>query len=123
MEFYILWNKILIMEKRDIVKAVGLNIKKLRKASKLTQEQLAAESGLSTDTISSIERGKISPTVFTLHQIARALKIENYELITCSDAADKKQYINEFYNLIRNRSPQECEDILLALRLLLPPEK
>ena len=123
MEFYILWNKILIMEKKDIVKAVGLNIKKLRKASKLTQEQLAAESGLSTDTISSIERGKISPTVFTLHQIARALKIENYELITCGDAADKKQYINEFYNLIRNRSPQECEDILLALRLLLPPEK
>lgn len=58
-----------------------------------------------------------------LHQIARALKIENYELITCGDAADKKQYINEFYNLIRNRSPQECEDILLALRLLLPPEK
>lgn len=53
---------------------MGLKIKERREELRMTQEELAAKSGLSRQTISSIETGKYdNVTVGTLAAIATAL--------------------------------------------------
>ena len=54
-------------------KAVGAQIRKLRLAHALTQQELAEAVGVSTESLSRAERGAILPTVRTLGRIAEAL--------------------------------------------------
>ncbi|MBR1907821.1 helix-turn-helix transcriptional regulator [bacterium] len=55
------------------------NIKYYRNLRNLTQEQLAELSGVSTDYISELERGKKVPSIKRLDYIAHALNIEIYK--------------------------------------------
>ncbi len=52
-----------------------LKIRDVRKAQKLTQEDLAAAIGTSQSNVSEIEKGKHNPTLETLSKIADALKV------------------------------------------------
>ena len=53
---------------------MGYMIKEMRKAAKLTQEELAAKSGVSRGTISALENGTTKTTTTkTLVNIAKAL--------------------------------------------------
>lgn len=54
---------------------LGQNIRKLRKKSSLTVEQLALETGLTYSQISRIELGKIKTSAYTTYLIAKTLKI------------------------------------------------
>lgn len=56
-------------------KLIGLQVRHLREAKKISQEQLANQAGLSTGTIGKIERGLINPKTETLIRIARELEI------------------------------------------------
>lgn len=60
---------------------LGLSIKGKRMAQGLSQERLAELSGLHRTYIGQLERGKKSPTVNTVFDIAKALKILPSELI------------------------------------------
>jgi transcriptional regulator with XRE-family HTH domain len=60
---------------------VGQRVRELRLAYRVTQEQLAERAGLSYKFIGEIERGKANPTIDTLYEIARALRIEVHELL------------------------------------------
>lgn len=64
------------------VKALGEKIKYFRKQRKLTQVELAVIIGISTGYIGSIEQGLRSPSLRTLRQIVKALKINASELLT-----------------------------------------
>ena len=55
------------------------NIKHYRNMLNLTQEQLGELSGISTDYISELERGKKVPSIKRLDLIARALNVEIYK--------------------------------------------
>ena len=63
----------------------------LRKKHKLTLDQLAATSGVSRSMLSQIERAESSPTVATLWNLARALKVEPAFLL--GEAGDEKSNI------------------------------
>jgi transcriptional regulator with XRE-family HTH domain len=54
---------------------VGQRLRELRKKRGLSLRALARLCGLSINAISRIERGKSSPTVSSLHQLATALKV------------------------------------------------
>lgn len=55
---------------------MGKKIKAIRERKKITQEELAERSGISRQTISGIESGKItSVTTSTLESIAKALSV------------------------------------------------
>ncbi|MCQ2744535.1 MAG: helix-turn-helix transcriptional regulator [bacterium] len=56
------------------------NIKKYRLSLNFTQEQLSEYSGISSDYLSEIERGKKIPSLKRIELIAKALKIEVYKL-------------------------------------------
>ena len=59
---------------------IGKNVRRIRISVGVTQEQLAALSGLSNDYLSRLELGKESPKVETLCRICEALKVDIVEL-------------------------------------------
>lgn len=54
---------------------VGSRLKQLRSERNKSMRALARDSGLSTNALSMIERGRTSPSVSTLHKIADALEV------------------------------------------------
>jgi len=65
----------------DMRKLVGRNVRAVRQARGMTQEQLAEESGFSQQYISDLERGRRNPTIVSLYELAQALKSTPVELI------------------------------------------
>jgi transcriptional regulator with XRE-family HTH domain len=65
------------------VVAVGRTIKRLR--GELAQEQLALRAGISTSTLSRIERELYQPRLPTLHKIAAALGVPVARLLDADD--------------------------------------
>jgi transcriptional regulator with XRE-family HTH domain len=63
-------------------KKLGQRIASLRRAKKLTQEQLAEAVGCSVEFISLVERGVNAPSIAGLEKFARVLKIEVKELFS-----------------------------------------
>lgn len=61
--------------------SIGENIKKIRKMKKLTQEQLATRSGLSTMSIRRYESNERIPTLESVRKIASVLEVYMNELI------------------------------------------
>jgi len=66
----------------DMRKLVGRNVKRIRVAQGLTQEEFAAKSGFSQQYISDLERGLRNPTVVSLYELAQALGVSHLELLT-----------------------------------------
>ena len=61
---------------------LGQRIADLRRARKLTQEQLAEAVGCSVEFISLVERGVNAPSVAGLEKFAKVLSVEVKELFT-----------------------------------------
>ena len=62
------------MKNDDLIRQVGLEIKRRRTAMGLTQEEFADISGLHRTYISGIERGERNATLDVVFQISNALK-------------------------------------------------
>jgi transcriptional regulator with XRE-family HTH domain len=56
-------------------KRFGDNLRKVRKAKDLSQEDLAAKAGLHRTYVSSVERGERNVTLETIDRLARALGV------------------------------------------------
>jgi transcriptional regulator with XRE-family HTH domain len=63
-------------------KQLGQRIAALRRANRLTQVQLAKETGYSVEFISLVERGVNGPSIAGLERFARALEVEVVDLFT-----------------------------------------
>jgi transcriptional regulator with XRE-family HTH domain len=72
----------------DMRRLVGRNLKLLRTAKGLTQEELAVKSGFSQQFLSGIERGKRNPTIVTLYEIAQALGVSHEDLVRADNLPD-----------------------------------
>jgi transcriptional regulator with XRE-family HTH domain len=65
-----------------LVQMVASNIRRFREALGVSQERLAAISGLHRTYIGSVERGERNITLSTLEVLAEALEVEVTELIS-----------------------------------------
>jgi transcriptional regulator with XRE-family HTH domain len=65
----------------DLKEAMAINVRRVRHAKKMTQEDLADQAGLSTRYLGSVERAAVSASITVLGQIARALRVDPCELI------------------------------------------
>jgi transcriptional regulator with XRE-family HTH domain len=65
----------------DMRKLVGRNVRRIRQAKGLTQEQLAEVSGFSQQYVSGLEQGRRNPTVVTVYELATALGVNYLELL------------------------------------------
>jgi transcriptional regulator with XRE-family HTH domain len=71
----------------DMRRLVGRNVRRIRQAKGLTQEELAERSGFGQNYLSDLERGRRNPTVVTLWELAQTLGVTPVELITPDDEA------------------------------------
>lgn len=69
----------------DLNEVMASNLRRIRHGKKLTQEELAHRTGLSTRHIGAIERAEMSATITVLGQISKALGVEPAELVTKSN--------------------------------------
>lgn len=75
------------MEVKEYViqECFSLNLRWYRYKKNYTQEKLAELSNLTAKYISDLERGKYSPSLAKIQDLAEALEIEPYKLIKPSD--------------------------------------
>lgn len=66
----------------DMRKLIGRNVRRLRDACGMTQEELAERSGFSQQYISGLERGHRNPTIVSLYELALALGSTPVEFLT-----------------------------------------
>jgi len=66
---------------KKFLKALGKKIKGLRKAQKISQDQLAYESNMHRTHINRIENGKLDAGISKLRAIAKALNISLKEFV------------------------------------------
>jgi len=69
------------MDPAPILKGFGEAVRRERRRRGLSQEALAAESGLHRTYISSVERGDRNISLVNIHRIAKALAVEPSDLI------------------------------------------
>ncbi len=65
----------------ELVLLLGENVRRVRQARGLSQEQLALEAGMKRSYLSELERGLRNPTVRALERLALALGIDPSELL------------------------------------------
>ncbi|MBX4952703.1 helix-turn-helix transcriptional regulator [Rhizobium binae] len=65
----------------DLKEAMAINLRRIRHEQKLTQEELAAQAGLSMRYVGAIERARVSASVTVLGQLAACLRVNPCELI------------------------------------------
>lgn len=72
----------------DLKEVMARNLRRIRHAKKLTQEELADRARLSMRYVGAIERGDVSASVTVLGQIAEALEVDPAELLRQSTGTD-----------------------------------
>ena len=65
----------------DVRRRVGLNVKRLREAQGISQEDLADRAGVHRTYVSGVERGVRNPTITVLEKLAGALSTGLPELV------------------------------------------
>jgi transcriptional regulator with XRE-family HTH domain len=65
----------------DVRERVGLNVQRLRRSKKLSQEALADHAEVYQTYLSGVERGKRNPSLRVLDRIAQALGTDVEELV------------------------------------------
>jgi len=70
---------------RPLEASIGLEVRRLRKATDLTVTELGAAAGISAGMLSKIENGSISPSLGTLDALAKALNVPITRLFAEAD--------------------------------------
>ncbi len=68
-------------KKDNLAEKIGNNIKIFRKKLRLTQFELSIQADIAENYLQSIEVGRRKPSLDMLEKIAKALKVELYELL------------------------------------------
>ncbi|WP_325677274.1 helix-turn-helix domain-containing protein [Rhodopila sp.] len=74
---------------------MAINLRRLRHANEMTQEELAERVGLSARYIGSIERAAVSASVTVLGRIAAALGVDPAELIRAQASGSSRKSAKE----------------------------
>lgn len=69
------------MDKLELAKKIGINIKAIRNSKGINQAELARRCFKDKQAIEKIENGKVNPTIHSLYNIAQALEVKLKDLI------------------------------------------
>ncbi len=75
----------------SVCDSIGDNIKTIRLARNITQQELALRSDLTPSYISKLEQKKLSISLKSLNRIAKTLDIDTKELITLHETQKKEK--------------------------------
>lgn len=98
------------MKEAEIQKRVALNIKKYRNLKMYTQRDLSKLTGLSNDSINSIECGRVWPSKKSLEKITEALEIDVYKLFLPTENIAIHEDLPELKEYLFNNIKQVISD-------------
>ena len=98
----------------SINESVGAQVRHLRQAQGMTQQDLAQKSGLSVDHIGKIERGSTSPTVEALVQIAGGLTVTVQSLLDLHEGASPEETTSALAEFTRYLRQKSADDVAFA---------
>lgn len=105
-------------EMQQIYINIGKRIRNIRKAKKMTLEDLAFEIGMDYSFIARIETGKATASLETLYKISKGLKIKFYQLFNEIDPKKETFVEKEFLSLTKKLSFEEKDKILSIIKLV-----
>lgn len=96
----------------------GENLGEFRKAAGLTQEELAAQAGISSTHIEEIERGERNLSLGTLHKVAKALGIDVAKLVSFAETeVIDFECMELIRRIVRNADSKALHKVLMVLRI------
>jgi len=101
----------------------GKRLRTLRKARKMSQEELSFRADISAAHLGQIERAEKKPTLETIGKLAEALDISLPELFTfetdgvCAEADQEDTVISRINAQLKGLAPEEQKDILRIVRI------
>lgn len=105
------------MAKEDLMKTVGLNLRRYRRENDMTQEELAERVGISTSFLANLERGSKAMSMYVLRDLADALGITADYLLYDSTEINENQHIKNINTLLNGRSDDLCKLVEQVVRL------
>lgn len=98
----------------------GEQVRALRNQRALTQDQLAAKSAISVDSIRRIERGELSPSLSTMAKLARGLNLRLRTLFGGLDGEPAGTHLaDQLCDYLSGRSPSEIRRAHRVLEAML----
>lgn len=94
----------------------GARIKSLREAKDWTQEKLAEKMDISSNYLSSIERGKENPTFDMLTKFAEALKVEMWEMFDFGHEVGVKELKDTLTKFMKEADEEKLRAAVKLLR-------
>ncbi|MBI5894255.1 MAG: helix-turn-helix transcriptional regulator [Deltaproteobacteria bacterium] len=98
-----------------IKELIGKRIQALRKAHRLSQEQVAEKADISPNYLSRIECGKENPTLDMLIKLAHALEVEMWEIFDFGHEVNVKELREVMNRLLKENNE---EKLRLAVKIL-----
>ena len=98
------------MEREDIAKNLGNNIKKFRLEKGFSQENLALRAGIHPAYLGRLERGEKCPTLDTVFKICDALSVPVADIITFSEKENKSEGDKKTVEEILEKLPKSKQD-------------
>ncbi len=87
---------------KELNAVIGEKIKELRKKKKMTREQLAEKTDVSTRFLADVESGKVGISVLTLKKICTVLNTTSDYILGISSYTDEEQQYAEIDKKIKN---------------------
>ncbi|MBQ3834375.1 MAG: helix-turn-helix transcriptional regulator [Elusimicrobia bacterium] len=106
-------------EMQKIYENIGQKIRFVRKAKKLTLEDLAFKINMDWSFLARIETGKTVASLETLYKIAKTLGISLEELFKNVDDIKNKAINKEFSNLLAKIPQKEKDKIISIIKIIL----
>ena len=103
------------MEREDIAKNLGNNIKRFRLEKGFSQENLALRAGIHPAYLGRLERGEKCLTLDTVFKICDALSVPVADSITFSEKENKSEGDKKTVEEIIERLPKSKQDKLLDI--------
>lgn len=103
------------MEREDIAKNLGNNIKRFRLEKGFSQENLALRAGIHPAYLGRLERGEKCPTLDTVFKICDALSVPVADIITFYEKENKSEGDKKTVEEIIEKLPKSKQDKLLDI--------
>ena len=98
--------------KNDVRKYLGLKVRAMREAAKMTQEELATICDVSWRTISNLERGTVVPDLLMIYRIAQNFNVRIDELLDHQIINQKSLSRLEKENTVIEKIKQTDDNVL-----------
>lgn len=105
------------MEKVDLMKTVGANLRRYRMENDITQDELAEKVGISTSFCANLERGSKAMSMYVLRDLADALGITADYLLYDNNELNENQHIKNINTLLKGRSDDLCKLVEQVVRI------